>query len=83
MKNEKNKKYKSNKEVKFDNKILKKDTNVKNNKNNDKDDDTILNSLDLSLDNIEQDTFVKNNYKTYHKKKKDDDTEEKLSSKFD
>ena len=83
MKNEKNKKYKSNKEVKFDNKILKKDTNVKINKENDKDDDTILNSLDLSLENIEQDTFVKNNYKTYHKKKKDDDTEEKLSSKFD
>ena len=62
---------------------MKKDTNVKINKENDKDDDTILNSLDLSLENIEQDTFVKNNYKTYHKKKKDDDTEEKLSSKFD
>ena len=83
MKNEKNKEYKSNKEVKYDNKILKKDTNVKINKENDKDDDTILNSLDLSLDNIEEDTFVKNNYKTFHKKKKDDDIEEKLSSKFD
>ena len=69
MKNDKNDKFKSNKEIKLNNKLLKKNTNIKN---ENKDNDSILNSLDLSMDNLEQDSYIINFYKTCHKKKKDD-----------
>ena len=70
--------FKSNKNVKLENNIRKKD----NSNNN----DTILSSLDLTInDNIDnQETYIKNFYKTFQKKKKGDIGEEdKNNSKLD
>ena len=69
--------FKSIKNIKLGNNIRKKDDPINN--------VSILSSLDLSIENIDnQDTYIKNFYKTYQKKKKGDKGEDdKNCSKLD